>query len=869
MNKRNGRFFITYFFTSLFFFFLLLPMFSGDAAAGPGHIGDPRYLWHLFTGSEVDGTEEISAVVSDEDGNIYIAAEGLKWDPTQEDASKYGYPGKPRKWHSGKNPANRDILVAKFNSDGDLQWYTYYGGYEYDSVRGMAIANGVLYITGTSRDNWLGSKGANPLQAHSRALGVDRGWIEYNVSADIYVLALTTDGAYKWHTFKGESKWNEEVYGIAADKERVFLVGKADAEFFGCWPKPEVKKYIDVTTPEYMERENRRCKPKRPYQGENDAWVMALTVEGQYVTHTFLGGPDSNDWGEAIAIDHNGMVVVAGSSDGSWFYDWWIGNVGQRIEPRNDHVGRYDMFIARLDRRDLNYHWHSFFGGGGDDWATALVTDDENGYYLAGYSETNWKVKDRAPVADHTSGVNYDFVVVKMNNEGKNGWHTFRGIDRYEDIPHAMALSQDKATLYVAGEARGPWIKGGDGDPVHKFTGDVGTTTDMAILGLNTDTGKSRWHTFYGGTGWDRAYGIAVIGDQSGDIIVAGKSNTSWNADIFEPIWPFPGNNEGKNDNLVLLRLADTAWAINATAGNNGSINPPGITTYPSGATPTFTFTPNNGYVVDTVKVDNKAVTFANNEYTFPALDNNYTIHVTFSHVTQYAITPSAGQHGSISPSMAAAYNAGTTPTFTFTPNNGYEVDTVRVDTISVAFENNKYTFPALTGDHTIMVTFKASQVTQYEITPSAGQHGSISPSMAAAYNAGTTPTFTFTPDSGYEVAAVRVDTNYVAFENNKYTFPALTKDHAIHVTFRAVATTYTITSLAGKDGRITPEDDISYPSGATPTYTFQPDKGKKVKGVYVDNVQVAFENNQYTFPSLDSDHTIYVLFVDLTLSGS
>ena len=580
MNKRSGRFFITYFFTSLFLLLLLLPCFPGNAAARDAV--DPYYLWHLFTGSAKMESETLSTVVTDEAGNIFIAAAGVKWNPSQETNSKYGSPGQPLHWHSGNADNNRDILVIKFGPDGEFKWYTYYGGYEYDTVKGMAIVDDRLYITGTSRDNWSGPNNKSAVQDHSRAIlhpshssGV--GYWYYEYSTDIFVLALNKyNGEYQWHTFIGESNWDEEAYGIAADKERIFLVGKTDHEFFGCWPETYPSKDGEpMADKSRYEKKNRPCKPTRGYQGSNDAWVLALNTNGYYVAHTFLGGSESNDWGEAIAIDKNGMVVVAGASDQSWNYThaWY------NTPPRNDHTGGYDMFIARLARSDLECHWHAFFGGTYNDWATAVVTDDSNGYYLAGYSKSGWKVKDREPVDPHTQGTNNDFVVVKMNNEGANGWHTFRGGIDTEDVPHAMAMSLYDNTLLVAGEARGPWTLIDGKKPLHNFTGASGSTADMAILGLNPLSGKSQWHTFYGSDCIDRAYSIAS--SVTGDIVVAGVSDKSWNGKnksgtVVKPKWQFPSEAAGLNPNFAVLKLRPYSYTITASVKNNlgGTIDP-------------------------------------------------------------------------------------------------------------------------------------------------------------------------------------------------------------------------------------------------------------------------------------------------------
>ncbi|MDR2711995.1 MAG: Ig-like domain-containing protein [Clostridiales bacterium] len=77
---------------------------------------------------------------------------------------------------------------------------------------------------------------------------------------------------------------------------------------------------------------------------------------------------------------------------------------------------------------------------------------------------------------------------------------------------------------------------------------------------------------------------------------------------------------------------------------------------------------------------------------------------------TYHTITATAGANGSISPSGSVSVLEGTGQTFTFTPNSGYEVDTVTVDGTAVPAAGS-YSFTNVTTNHTINVTFKALEV--------------------------------------------------------------------------------------------------------------------------------------------------------------
>ena len=236
-----------------------------------------------------------------------------------------------------------------------------------------------------------------------------------------------------------------------------------------------------------------------------------------------------------------------------------------------------------------------------------------------------------------------------------------------------------------------------------------------------------------------------------------------------------------------------------------------------------------------------------------------------------FTITPSvvggATGHGSISPPGVQTVVLGDTPTFTFTPDPGYRVNAVRVDGDLVAPSTpTSYTFPAVSGSHTIAVEFAANEFT---ITPSvAGGHGNVLPGTAQVVSVNATPTFTFWPDPGFHVAEVRVDGALVTLTGeDAYTFPAVSASHSISVSFAAdtpAPAKHTITpSVLGGHGSISPATAQTVSAGASMTFTFLPDAGYKVGEVRVDGVAVATTGaDRYTFVSVGASHTISVSYV-------
>ncbi|MCX6868233.1 MAG: hypothetical protein NTV46_18905, partial [Verrucomicrobia bacterium] len=109
---------------------------------------------------------------------------------------------------------------------------------------------------------------------------------------------------------------------------------------------------------------------------------------------------------------------------------------------------------------------------------------------------------------------------------------------------------------------------------------------------------------------------------------------------------------------------------------------------------------------------------------------------------TTYTITASAGTGGSISPSGAVVVNSGANQTFTITPDSGYAISAVTVDSSSVGAVSS-YPFTNVTANHTIAASFAATTNTPPTITTVANQNittNSATPALAFTVGDSTTP---------------------------------------------------------------------------------------------------------------------------------
>ena len=299
------------------------------------------------------------------------------------------------------------------------------------------------------------------------------------------------------------------------------------------------------------------------------------------------------------------------------------------------------------------------------------------------------------------------------------------------------------------------------------------------------------------------------------------------------------------------------SYIITASAGTGGTISPSGAVSVIVGTSQKFTITPNKGYGINEVLVDNVPVTLAaGNTYTISNVTAAHTI--TASFIPSYTITASSGANGSITPSGAINVNSGASQTFTIKPNSAAFQAVLTVDGLPATLTNNTYTFSDVTSPHTIAVSFILTPET---ISANAGPNGSISPSGAVIVNYGSSKTFNFIPNTGYSVDVVYVDGVPVKLSSpNSYTLSSVTGNHTIAVSFTI---SYIITATAGSGGSISPSGAVSVDMGASQEFTISPDIGYGINEVLVDNVPVTLAaGNTYTISNVTAAHTISVSFV-------
>lgn len=261
-------------------------------------------------------------------------------------------------------------------------------------------------------------------------------------------------------------------------------------------------------------------------------------------------------------------------------------------------------------------------------------------------------------------------------------------------------------------------------------------------------------------------------------------------------------------------------FAITATAGANGSVTPGGVTNVAQGGSQAYAITPDIGYDVETLIIDGGSVA-TSTTYTFTNVQAIHTIHATFALLptppVTHTITSSAGSNGAINPLGAIVVADTANQTFNIIPDSGFTIATLIVDGGGVA-TSTSYTFTNVTANHTISATFALIPPPPGSFTIIANQNpnGTVAPSGSTVVTEGSSQAYSITPNGGYDVGSIIVDSSPISSTSTSHTFTNITADHTIEATFTALPGTAPVVTRVRRlasvtfQGRAFPDGKIS-----------------------------------------------------------
>ncbi|MEP3118143.1 MAG: SBBP repeat-containing protein, partial [Alphaproteobacteria bacterium] len=285
---------------------------------------DGALVWAKSVGET--NTDRGNSISVDSSGNSYVTGEfrnTVDFDPGAGTTNL-------------TSAGNRDVLIAKYDSDGALVWAKNVGGTSSDTSYSIEVdSSGNSYVTG----NFSGTADFDP--------GAGTANLTSAGSSDVFIAKYDSDGALAWaKNVSGTS--GDEGYSISVDSSgnsyvTGFFQGTADFD-----PGAGT---TDLTS-----------------AGGSDVFIAKYNSDGALVWAKNVGGT-SYDQGQSISVDSSGNSYVTGYFQGTADFDPGAGTANLTS------AGGSDGFIAKYDSDGNFVSVVAQTPGGGSSGGGLTVTD--------------------------------------------------------------------------------------------------------------------------------------------------------------------------------------------------------------------------------------------------------------------------------------------------------------------------------------------------------------------------------------------------------------------------------------------------------------------------------------------------------------
>lgn len=300
---------------------------------------DGNYKWaHVYGGTSVDNGLCLS---TDSLNNIYLGGiirASADFDPSSSVATI-------------TSAGNSDILLAKYDKDGNYIWAKNMGSVFDEAVLNIAIGGGNAYITGYYR----GHCDFNPSPSVRDTLkNMKPG------TSDIFVAKYDWNGDYVWAMGMGSSI-NDQAAALVLDKDQnVFVTG-----------------YFNNT----VDFDASSTGTANLTASGTDMFLAQYDKDGKYLWAKAYGGSGSAR-PLSMAMDKEGNLIVGGDFSLTCDFDplTAAGSVSS--------AGETDGFNAAYDKAG-NYLWSRRMGGLEKDGVGSIRTDSKGNVYVGGVFEAS------------------------------------------------------------------------------------------------------------------------------------------------------------------------------------------------------------------------------------------------------------------------------------------------------------------------------------------------------------------------------------------------------------------------------------------------------------------------------------------------
>ena len=409
---------------------------------------------------------------------------------------------------------NYDAVVARFSSNGNCMWSTYFGGTNFDGAWQVAAIDSFFVVCGMT---------------NSTDLPVINATQNFNAgSYDAFLLVMDSAGNELRSTYYGGTGGDQGICVAKGPANEIVLAGSSSS--------------VDLPL------------ANSGYQstlgGQIDAFLSVFDLNLSAQWSTYYGGTMAEDI-HGICVTPQGEIAFVGGTRSNNFPV--TANAWQ-----NGMLGAPDNYLVKFGM-DGTRHYGTFFGGTNNEDANGIVSDAIGNLYMTGFTYSADFPTQGIIFQPNILGQN-DVYVSKFDTAGQLVWSTFVG-GGGQDVGWGIYCSGKY--IYICGETASNTF------PVspNAIQNTWDAISDGFVIKMDT-AGQMVSGTFMGGNGYDGLLALTVTADTS--VIATGDTYSS---DLPATANAFQMTNHSNGDGYVVkFGMAEQSVSMNiiSTTQNSG-----------------------------------------------------------------------------------------------------------------------------------------------------------------------------------------------------------------------------------------------------------------------------------------------------------
>ncbi len=468
---------------------ILLLFFTGFITSCFGQTYDRE--WATYFG---DSSLWISGIVED-NGALFIVGKTTNSAYIESLTS-------PSSFQPAYGGGETDGFMAKISEDGQLLWFTYYGGDGKDEITDIIKDGSAIYIVGKTASDGMATIGAY----QNSVEGI----------ADGFIVSFDLDGHRNWHTYFG-GEGEDEVISLTTDEGKLFIHGRTTS-------------HTRIATPGGFQE---TIHPNGVGGEYVNNFIAAFTNNGSKLWGTYYGlttilNPStftSHQFLTGIAMNKTGIYVsgwVVQASDTSYY-----GTPGSFMETKPTPVPM-SIYLSKFDEEGHRL-WSTYYnaldargnstttlvhGGAGNIKTYNVLTATEEGVYITARTIGAFAGTEGSFQPVKTGG--FVTFIQNFSNTGERLWGSYLGNGYTTDTEggfagtHLNGLSKDSENnIYLAGSTHSI----GDIATPDGFQLEKGNFTSSFVAKITPDGTSKIYATYYGGEKNDSDGKVIPIGN--------------------------------------------------------------------------------------------------------------------------------------------------------------------------------------------------------------------------------------------------------------------------------------------------------------------------------------------------------------------